>query len=144
MRLPNLQPEPTEEVADDRDPGQSPVVRSAAQDRSERNARLERQYPIAECRDLLVLRQLVAVGDPPSRQAHQPLHERRCRAWDVGVVHEHWRWRGTSGDVFPAGDGVGVASPALNSPSIRVHSVSDSALLLGEPAGPCSANSMIW
>lgn len=51
---------------------------------------------------------------------------------------------GPSGDVFPPGDGVGVASPALNSPSINDHSVSDSALLLGEPAGPWSAKSMIW
>jgi hypothetical protein len=50
----------------------------------------------------------------------------------------------TSGDVLPPGDGIGVASPTLNSPSIRDHSVSDSPLLLGEPAGPWSTKSMIW
>lgn len=55
-----------------------------------------------------------------------------------------WRWRGSPGDPLPAGDGVGVASPALNSRSIRDRRVSDSALLLGEPAGPWRAKSMIW
>ena len=41
-----------------------------------------------------------------------------CWAGAVGVVQECWRGRGASGDVFPEGDGVGVASPALNSPSM--------------------------
>ena len=101
---------------------------------------------MAERGDLLVLRQFVAIRDPPSRQAHEPFNECRCWAGAVGVVivQEGWRWRGASGDVFPSGDSVGVASPALNSPSIRDHSVSDSALLLGEPLGPWSARSMIW
>ena len=105
---------------------------------------MEREYAVAEGGDLLVLRQVVGAGDPACGQAHEPFDERGCRAGAVGVVQEGWRGRGASGDVFPTGDSVGVASPALNSPSIRDHSVSDSALLLGEPAGPWRAKSMIW
>ena len=111
---------------------------------SKGRTRLKRQDAVAERRDLLVLPQLVSVGDPSGRQAHEPFDERWCWAGSVGVVQERRGGRGASGDVFPAGDGVGVASPALNSPSIRDHSVSDSALLVGEPAGPWSAKSMIW
>ena len=112
--------------------------------RRESKSRLQRLYAVAQRGDLLVLRQLVAVGHPSSRKAHEPFDEFRCWAGAAGVVQEGWRWWGSSGDVFPSGDGLGVASPALNSPSIRDHRVSDSALLFGEPSGPWSAKSMIW
>lgn len=97
---------------------------------------LKGKHTVTERGGLLVLRQLVAVGNPASRQAHQPLHERRCRAGALGVVQECWRRSGSPGDVLPPGNGIGVASPAPNSPSIRDQSISDSALLFGEPAGP--------
>ena len=108
--------------------------------------RLKRQYAVAEGGDLLVLRQVARLGvsDPSLWEPHEPFDERRCWARSVGVVQECWGRCCPSCDVFPAADDVGVASPALNSPSISDHSVSDSRLLVGEPCGPWSAKSMIW
>lgn len=101
---------------------------------------LKRNDPVAEGGDLLVLRQsVVGVSDPSGREPHDPFHELGCWSWPFAFVQEVQEcggWCFPSGDVFPSGDGSGVASPAVKMPSIRCHSVSGSACLLGEPSGP--------
>lgn len=52
---------------------------------------VQRKHSVAERGDLLILRQLVGIGDPPSRQTHEPFDERGCWAGAVGVVQEGWR-----------------------------------------------------
>ena len=92
---------------------------------------------VSECRDLLIRTEFVRrVGDPPGREAHEPFHELGCWSRPCGFVQKCGGWGFSSGDVFPAGDRSGVASPAVKMPSIRLHRVSDSVFLLGEPCGP--------
>ena len=111
----------------------------------QRSQGLKRQHAIAKRRGLLIRSQSMRrVGDPTWRQTHQPLHELRRGARPLVFVQECWGWCGSSGDVFPLGDGVGVASPAVKMPSISDHSVSESLFLLAEPCGPSRARSMIW
>lgn len=88
---------------------------------------LLRDDAVAECGELLGEGEVVAgVGDPAGFETHQPFHERRCWARPAGVVHEGGGWGGASGEVFPASDGSGVASPASKSCPISVHRLSGS------------------
>ena len=121
-----------------RSPGVSPA-------RGERRRCLQRQHSIAERRDLLIRGEPVSrVGDPACGEAHEPLRELRCWPWSNVVVQEDWCRGCSAGDVFPSGDGVGVASPLSKLCSISDHSVSDSSFLFGKPSGPCRARSMTW
>ena len=86
----------------------------------------------------------IGIGDPTWRQAHQPLHEGWRRTWPAALGQKRRGWSWLSDDVFPSGDGVGVASPAAKMSSIRDHKVSEALFLLGEPSGPWRARSMIW
>ena len=106
---------------------------------------LRRHHAVAQGSELLRVSETMGrVSDPAGRESHEPLDERR--RWSrVGDLRQERRSRSRSSyDLLPSRDGGGVASPALNSPSIRDHSVSDSLLLLGEPAGPWRVKSMIW
>ena len=98
---------------------------------------LQRDDAVAERGDPLILRQpVVGVGDPAVGEAHEPFHELGCWSRPCGFVQKCGGWGFSSGDVFPSGDRSGVASPAVKMPSIRLHRVSDSVFLLGEPCGP--------
>lgn len=123
-------------------PGEkNPVVQLVSA--SDGEQRLERQHAVAKCSDLLVRRELMRrVSHPSGGEAHKPFHELRCRSRPGGFVQERGGWGGSSGDVFPSGDGVGVASPASKMVSIRLHSVSGSFCLTREPCGPFKARSI--
>ena len=84
------------------------------------------------------------IGEPGGRKSHEPLHELGCWTRATLVLQERGRWRDSSGDVFPAGHGVGIASPAVKMSSVSDHNVSESLCLLSEPSGPWSTRSMIW
>lgn len=81
-------------------------------------------------------------GNPTRRQAHEPLHEFWRRPWPCSVYQECRGRSIAAGDLFPFGYCLGVSSPAAKMSSIRDHSVSDSLLLVCEPAGPLRARSM--
>lgn len=83
------------------------------------------------------------VSDPSTRQTHKPLHKFGCWAWSGGVVQERGCGGGSSGDVFPSGDGGCEVSPLSKMLSISIHRVSGSCRLLGELGEPLSARSMI-
>src|SRR5699024_2581211 len=106
---------------------------------------LEREDAVPEGGELLVVSEsMIRVGDPARFETHQPLYELWCRPRPFRLVQERRRGGASSADVFPSGDGSGVASPAVKMPSIRDHSGADSLLCVGEPCGPCRARSMIW
>ena len=81
---------------------------------------------------------------PAGREAHEPFHELRCRAWAFLPVQERGSGGYSSGDVLPSGDGLGVSPPAVKMSSTRANKVSDSFHLVGEPCGPCRAKSITW
>ena len=122
----------------------TPVAPGRSLHLGESEHRLEREDSVAESGAHLVLGEPVrGVGDPIGFEAHLPFDERGRRSWPGLVVQEGWGGRFSSGDVFPAGDGVGVASPSANMLSTRLNSVSASFRLAGEPVGPCRVKSMI-
>ena len=86
----------------------------------------------------------IGIGDPTWRQAHQPLYELGCGPWPNTIVQEGRGGSFSTCDVLPSSYSFGVLSPAVKMPSIRFHSVSDSALHFGEPCGPFKARSITW
>ena len=104
---------------------------------------MKRENAVAESGELLVVGEaMISVGDPTGFEAHQPICEFRCGPRPLCLTQQRWCGGGPSGDVFPSGDGWGVASPAVKMSSTSNHSLSDSVFCLGEPAGPCRARSM--
>ncbi|GAA1318154.1 hypothetical protein GCM10020360_13440 [Nonlabens tegetincola] len=99
-----------------------------------RKIRLERQNTIPKRGDLLVNRKAKArVDNPASVEAHQPFEKCWCGSRRARLVEKCRRGSLVSSDVFPSGYGVGILSPAVKIPSIRVHNVSDSFRHAGEP-----------
>lgn len=88
---------------------------------------LPRQDTIAERGELLILREVVPrMGNPPLRQAHEPLHELR-RGSRTGLTAQNRGQRsGTASDFLPQGYCSGVSSPASKSSPINVHRLSGS------------------